>query len=618
VRPKTFAALLLSLLLAGLCARPGRAAPAPRAADQAEANEAAAPRRGARQKRVTVGGHSDTARGTRQTIRSDGSLSDYSAYRSGDRFYVVLPKADAGRVARGAGGRAYTDMEVQQRGEDVVLSYRLRPGARPRVEQRFNRLDVVFDVPEEGAASGAPQGETPPAAARGEGRQEPPRPGAANARAVQPETPSAGQTPAKQQRPAPASNDAASSEGAPAGQTEAGPHTDQSRANQPPSAQPDAEAGQQPDTSDDPAAAQADATAQPTPANTPSVINTSPAESQTAASAGAIILKNWPVALAALLALIGLGLVIAARRRRASSSRAAVGEVESVAGPAEELKEDSGAAGLGPAEASAVAVPSVEESAPQPEDRRPEAAPTLSPEPSPLAASPAQEVSAIESEATAAETPNAAPADAAASPTNVQSAADAEPRPEAAPELTPGGARPGVPDDGSASRVAAFAELSGLPKGEAFRRICETFDDEAAETRAAAARALYEHDADRVGSLTRALREADAERRRRIGEAINSSGLAAESLAQLTADSQEKTYEAFSVLFLMAKAGEVGPLLSAVESHPSGEVRLAVVKLLALSGQREVLPAFRRLSVRGSLPADVRAAVKEAIYQIGS
>ncbi|PYS75499.1 MAG: hypothetical protein DMF66_19530 [Acidobacteria bacterium] len=83
-------------------------------------------------------------------------------------------------------------------------------------------------------------------------------------------------------------------------------------------------------------------------------------------------------------------------------------------------------------------------------------------------------------------------------------------------------------------------------------------------------------------------------------------------------ESREKTYEAFSLLFLMAKAGEVQPLIRAIEGHPNSEVRLAVVKLLALSGQKEILPAFRRLAVRGSLPTEVRSAVMEAIYQISS
>ncbi|PYS81701.1 MAG: hypothetical protein DMF67_15805 [Acidobacteria bacterium] len=170
----------------------------------------------------------------------------------------------------------------------------------------------------------------------------------------------------------------------------------------------------------------------------------------------------------------------------------------------------------------------------------------------------------------------------------------------------------------AAERAAAITELSHVDTDEAFQQICSAFDDEAKEVRSAAARALYDLRTDRAESFTRALREATPERRRHIGAAISSSGLAGESVSQLTGESREKTYEAFSLLFLMAKAGEVQPLIRAIEGHPNSEVRLAVVKLLALSGQKEILPAFRRLAVRGSLPTEVRSAVMEAIYQISS
>lgn len=167
-------------------------------------------------------------------------------------------------------------------------------------------------------------------------------------------------------------------------------------------------------------------------------------------------------------------------------------------------------------------------------------------------------------------------------------------------------------------RASAIVELSHVDTDETFQQICAAFDDPSREVRSAAARALHELRADRAESFTRALREAAPERRREIGAAIASSGLAGESISQLTGESRERTYEAFSLLFLMAKAGEVQPLLRAIEGHPNNEVRLAVVKLLALSGQKEVLPAFRRLAVRGSLPTEVRSAVMEAIYQISS
>lgn len=170
----------------------------------------------------------------------------------------------------------------------------------------------------------------------------------------------------------------------------------------------------------------------------------------------------------------------------------------------------------------------------------------------------------------------------------------------------------------TSERAASVRALARLDTDEGFQQICAAFDDPAQEVRDAAARALHDASDDRAESFTRALRESPAERRRSIGASLASSGLAEEAVSQLTGESREKTYDAFSLLFLMAKAGETAPLIRAVESHPENEVRLAVVKLLALSGQQDVLPSFKRLAVRGSLPNEVRSAVMEAIYQISS
>jgi len=167
-------------------------------------------------------------------------------------------------------------------------------------------------------------------------------------------------------------------------------------------------------------------------------------------------------------------------------------------------------------------------------------------------------------------------------------------------------------------RAAAVSDLGRVGGEDSFREISASFDDPAVEVRNAAARSLFDLNSDRAATFTRALREAPPERRRKIGAALASSGLASEAIGQLMGESREKTYDAFSLLFLMSKAGEVQPLMRAIEEHPNNEVRLAVVKLLALSGQQEILPAFRRLAVRGSLPTEVRSAVMEAIYQISS
>jgi len=171
---------------------------------------------------------------------------------------------------------------------------------------------------------------------------------------------------------------------------------------------------------------------------------------------------------------------------------------------------------------------------------------------------------------------------------------------------------------GPAERAAALHELADRAGAESFDLITAAFDDPSPDVRNAAAHALHDLETDKAASFTRALRAASPERRRKIGKAIAESGLAKVAVNNLTGEGRDRTYAAFALLFLMAKAGEVQPLMRVIEQHQSTEVRLAVVKLLTLCGQPEIVPAFRRLVVRGSLPPAVRSAVMEAIYQIGN
>src|SRR5712692_698683 len=98
---------------------------------------------------------SDTAEGSRVAINSDQSLSDYEAYRRGDRFYVKIPAADVPR-AEAVRGRGFADVKAQRSGDSTVVSFRLQPGATAHVEQRLNRLDVVIALPGARASTTVP------------------------------------------------------------------------------------------------------------------------------------------------------------------------------------------------------------------------------------------------------------------------------------------------------------------------------------------------------------------------------------------------------------------------------------------------------------------------------
>ena len=163
-----------------------------------------------------------------------------------------------------------------------------------------------------------------------------------------------------------------------------------------------------------------------------------------------------------------------------------------------------------------------------------------------------------------------------------------------------------------------FAKLSiSKPLNTQFDEIAQSLDDPSPEIRQQAVRDLYELDPDQAATLVNdALCAGSPDERRRIGLALADSGLLYEAINDLMAANHENCYSAFSLLFLVAKAGVVQPLTIVIENHPSLDLSLAVIRLLASSGEPEVAPALRRLASNTSLARELRSAASEAVTQI--
>ncbi len=97
----------------------------------------------------------DTPEGSRVSIIANSSLGDYEAFRRGDRFYVKIPMADLATTVPTFRASGFDDMQVQKQGSSVVISFKLQPGASARVDERANRLDVIFSSPNRTANRGA-------------------------------------------------------------------------------------------------------------------------------------------------------------------------------------------------------------------------------------------------------------------------------------------------------------------------------------------------------------------------------------------------------------------------------------------------------------------------------
>jgi len=147
-----------------------------------------------------------------------------------------------------------------------------------------------------------------------------------------------------------------------------------------------------------------------------------------------------------------------------------------------------------------------------------------------------------------------------------------------------------------------------------FEQIAELLDDPSAAVREKAVRDLYEMDPDQAATLVNeALRAGTPAERRTIGRALADSGLLCEAIDDLMAENHESCYGAFSLLFLVAKAGVVEPLSRVIEKHPSVDVSLAVIRLLASSGEPEVATALRRLAENTAIAPELQAAAAEAL-----
>ena len=159
-----------------------------------------------------------------------------------------------------------------------------------------------------------------------------------------------------------------------------------------------------------------------------------------------------------------------------------------------------------------------------------------------------------------------------------------------------------------------LAQRRHKPQHTPFNQVAELLDDPLPAVREKAVRDLYAIDPDQAATLVNdALRDGSPEERRRIGSALADSGLLYEAIDDLMAADHENCYSAFSLLFLVAKAGVVEPLSSVIEQHPSLDLSLAVIRLLASSGEPEVASTLQRLAANDALAPELRSAAAESL-----
>jgi hypothetical protein len=167
------------------------------------------------------------------------------------------------------------------------------------------------------------------------------------------------------------------------------------------------------------------------------------------------------------------------------------------------------------------------------------------------------------------------------------------------------------------AKLRSEQRVSPRPNVDQFDRIASSVIECIDQQRPVTIRHLYSLDPERAASfLNIFLQGCSREERQQIGEALDASGLVDEAIKDLTGCSHSSSYRAYSLLFLVAKAGTIGPLMRVIEDHPNIELRLALIRLLSSSGAPDLIFQFQHLLTHASLPAELCAAMKEIVRQL--
>jgi len=159
--------------------------------------------------------------------------------------------------------------------------------------------------------------------------------------------------------------------------------------------------------------------------------------------------------------------------------------------------------------------------------------------------------------------------------------------------------------------------IGGPVCADHFDRIAASVIESSDQQRPTIIRELYNLDPERAASyLNMVLQGATQEERQQIGAALQKSGLVNEAIENLTGSNHSNSYRAFSLLFLIAKAGTFEPLMRVIEDHPNIELRLALIRLLGSSGAPGLPRELKRLLTKKSMPAQLSLAIREVTTQL--
>lgn len=170
-------------------------------------------------------------------------------------------------------------------------------------------------------------------------------------------------------------------------------------------------------------------------------------------------------------------------------------------------------------------------------------------------------------------------------------------------------------DPDASVRAAAVAGLGNIDHESVFAPVLISLADDTREVRAAAARSLSSLHFDRAEAYARVMKSADLQTLQTFAQACVKTGIAAQAVDRLASEDRRHAQEAFALFSVLAKAGEVEPILEIIATHPDVQVKLAAVRVLSVAGSSDAAPKLRELVATEGMPEDVRTSILELLYK---
>ncbi len=162
-------------------------------------------------------------------------------------------------------------------------------------------------------------------------------------------------------------------------------------------------------------------------------------------------------------------------------------------------------------------------------------------------------------------------------------------------------------------RSKAVTTLTEFDHESVFEAILLACADPTREVRAAAARGLFRLSFDRADAWKRIIATRDEYRMKHAARAAIESGIAQKSFDRLLHDDMKVAYEAFALVGLLIKSGEIEEIFAAIRDSKDERIKFALLHVLSVVRDDRALKELNKLRIDATIPENIAAKVKETV-----